>query len=89
MLIGKTGVCGLVTVIQSPSCSPNAEQLLEPPLQLGTGTAGQENLEKCKKMDFWKEGLLLGLPRALQHCFGDRRVRRSHTVFKHILIRHI
>lgn len=75
------GLC-LVTVIQSPSCSLNAEQLPEPPVQLGTGTAVQENTEKCRKMDFWKEGLLLGLPRAPQHCSGERRVRRSipHTL---------
>lgn len=45
------GLC-LVTVIQSPSCSLNAEQLPEPPVQLGTGTAVQENTEKMQENGF-------------------------------------
>lgn len=75
MLIGRTGVCGLVTVIQSL----NAEQLPEPALQMGTATAVQEITEKCTKWVL--EGLLLELPRAPQHCFGERR-RSSHVAFQ-------
>lgn len=75
---------GLVTVIQSPSCSLNAEQLPEPPLQLGIGPAVQENTENAGKWIFGRKSCCWVFPGLLSVALetggsGDP----SHILFKH------